>query len=191
MTESDCHTVSIYLFKLFLEEHGFDVLNLGACVSLDTMFASATKFSADAIVFGAQNGHAYDDLIDLKLYKQKYRLSCPIFLGGNVAVGAEKADHIIEAIKDLGVDYIVHGFDEFLAIAATLSRPAAEGERERHRDRYPSPPDAKAPAAHPHIRQRRRLTASRASVTRAAGRGGSGPAFRENLASGPLPDQAR
>ncbi|RDU94557.1 cobalamin-dependent protein [Trinickia dinghuensis] len=121
MTESDCHTVSIYLFKLFLEEHGIAVLNLGACVSLDRMFSAARDYTAQAIVFGAQNGHAYDDLIGLRQCRERYALACPVFLGGNLTVGAEKDRDIDEIFREIGVDYLVSDFESFLSIFQYLN----------------------------------------------------------------------
>jgi methylaspartate mutase sigma subunit len=121
MTESDCHTVPIYLLKLFLEERNVEVLNLGACVSLDRMFTAARDFGAQAIVFGAQNGHAFDDLMGLLACKTRYGLSCPVFLGGNLTVGAEKEPDTAEAFRKIGVDYIVSSFDGLLSIFLRLS----------------------------------------------------------------------
>ncbi|MGP8431875.1 cobalamin-dependent protein [Paraburkholderia fungorum] len=123
MTESDCHTVSIYLFKLFLEEQNIAVLNLGACVSLERMFEAANDFSAQAIVFGAQNGHAYDDLIGLQQCKKRYGSTCPIFLGGNLTVGAEKDRDAVDVFREIGVDYIVSDFESFLSIFLYLTSP--------------------------------------------------------------------
>jgi methylaspartate mutase S subunit len=115
MTESDCHTVSIYLLKLFLEERDIAVLNLGACVSLERMFDAAKKFAAHAIAFGAQNGHAYDDLAGLHYYKNRYAAAYPVFVGGNLTLGAEKQSNVEQRFLDIGVDYVVSDFESLLS----------------------------------------------------------------------------
>jgi methylaspartate mutase sigma subunit len=122
MTESDCHTVSVYLLKLFLEECDIAVLNLGACVSLERMFDAARKFAAHAIAFGAQNGHAYDDLVGLQYYKNYYGAGCPVFVGGNLTVGAEKDSNVENLFLDIGVDYVVSNFENFLSTFLRMHR---------------------------------------------------------------------
>jgi methylaspartate mutase sigma subunit len=122
MTESDCHTVSIHLLKLFLEERNIAVLNLGACVSLERMFDAARKFAAHAIAFGAQNGHAYDDLVGLQYYKKYYGAGCPVFVGGNLTVGAEKHCNVEKLFLDIGVDYVVSNFESFLTTFLRMHR---------------------------------------------------------------------
>ena len=139
MTESDCHTVSLYMFKLYLEERGFQVLNLGACVPLELMFREAVNFRADAIVIGAQNGHAVDDLKRLKAIKKGYRDSPPIFIGGRLAVGVQKPERAEAIIRGLGVDHVLNSFEEFLSIAA------APGDRRRSE----MAPAAAGPKSHP------------------------------------------
>ena len=116
MTESDCHTVAIYLFELFLIEQGYDVVNLGACVSLERMYEMAEKLDVGAIVFGAQNGHAYDDLWNLEWFKKRSAVSCPVFLGGNITVGASKDCDVGAAFRSLGVDHVILSFEDFLAL---------------------------------------------------------------------------
>jgi methylaspartate mutase sigma subunit len=111
MTESDAHVVGNKLLEIFLEESGFRVNNRGACTPLREVFEVASQDNFLAIILGSQNGHALEDLEKLKVLRNEFNTYCPVILGGNLSVGAEKSANINERFALAGVDYIVSDFE--------------------------------------------------------------------------------
>jgi methylaspartate mutase sigma subunit len=63
---SDSHVVGNQLIAMFLRDHGFDVINLGAATSVSEMMeACRSHRDVLALVIGSMNGHAVDDLAGL------------------------------------------------------------------------------------------------------------------------------
>lgn len=121
MTESDAHVVAIRLLQVFLEENGYQVINLGACVPLTEVVETASKLKPICIVLGAQNGHALDDIAPLLPLMQKRAFSCPVLLGGNVSIGSKKSNDSIEKLKTAGVTEIFSSFEDLLDFIEQLN----------------------------------------------------------------------
>lgn len=89
---SDCHVVINTLLAWHLQRHGVSVRNLGVCTPTAEIAAAAREFQPDAIVLSSQNGHALADLADLPQALQAAGVTgVPVYLGGNLSVGAEKS----------------------------------------------------------------------------------------------------
>lgn len=114
MTESDAHVVAIRLLQLFLEENGYQVINLGACAPLREVVETAARTRPLCIVLGTQNGHALEDVATLLPLKQEYAVSCPVLMGGNVSVGAKKSRESLDKLKAAGVTEICASFEDLL-----------------------------------------------------------------------------
>lgn len=112
MTESDAHVVANKLLQVFLEELGYKTINLGACTPMIDVSETAHLRQPQAIVIGSQNGHALEDLSSLASLKAQHGITCPVLLGGNLSVGAHKADDLEQNFKNAGVDYICKDFEE-------------------------------------------------------------------------------
>ncbi len=118
---SDAHVVANHLIAMLLRQQGFDVINLGACTPTeDFMRAAANDPEVIAVLIGSLNGHALDDLADLPALKARYRVTAPIMVGGNLSVGAIKSDAVFDALRDLGVDMVLHHPRQLIAALAML-----------------------------------------------------------------------
>ena len=98
--------------KIFLKESGFIVNNRGACTPLAEVFEATTQMLTLAIVLGSQNGHALEDISELNNLRKAYGYDIPVYIGGNLSVGANKADDLPKKFKAAGVDYLVSDFEE-------------------------------------------------------------------------------
>lgn len=121
--ESDAHVVANRLLEYFLKQRGHTVLNLGACTPAAEIAAAARDFAADAIIISSQNGHALDDLGSLPAEMVAVGVAgVPVYLGGNLNVGAEKRlDDVAARFRPLGIR-IAGSFDD---VDELLRLPAA------------------------------------------------------------------
>lgn len=127
VTESDSHVVANHLIAYYLRSRGFEVVNLGACTPLrDFVAAYAEHDDAEAILIGSHNGHALRDLAGLDEIKRAGLLDCPVILGGNLSVGAEKGPDEVGQFVALGVDHVLANYESIiplLDLANERSRP--------------------------------------------------------------------
>ena len=106
--ESDSHVVVNKLLEFHFRQHGYDVYNLGVCTPVRDIAAAARDFLPEAIVLSAQNGHAYDDLTALPAALRAVGITeIPVYLGGNLTVGAEKQiEDITQCFRALGIQVV-------------------------------------------------------------------------------------
>ncbi|MFT6778541.1 MAG: methylaspartate mutase sigma subunit [Paraglaciecola sp.] len=121
MTESDAHVVANKLLQLYLEDHGYNIINLGACTPMKHVVQSAAVINPQAIVLGSQNGHALEDISSLLSLKKDFKINCPVILGGNLSVGAQKSNDFELEFQRAGVDYICQTFDDLLVLLEELA----------------------------------------------------------------------
>ncbi|MDW9452113.1 methylaspartate mutase [Sinorhizobium meliloti] len=120
---SDCHVVANKLIEYELRASGFNVINLGACTSVDEFVnAFQSHPDADAMVIGSLNGHAYEDLKALRDAKDNLLISCPVIVGGNLGVTRDQAAKTREKLLALGVDYVLEDVAELLLLLDQLPR---------------------------------------------------------------------
>lgn len=116
VTESDSHVVANHLIAHMLRSAGIDVVNLGACTSVREFADAAEEHrNAKAILIGSLNGHALEDLRDLNAMKTLGKIRCPVILGGNLSVGANKSESTMAKLFEAGVDRILGSFDQILS----------------------------------------------------------------------------
>ncbi|MEZ5647933.1 MAG: cobalamin-dependent protein [Alphaproteobacteria bacterium] len=132
---SDAHVVANHLIAMYLRDHGFEVINLGACTPLSEFMQMWQRHpDASAIIIGSLNGHAAEDLEDLPEFKQNYQVRCPIIVGGNLSVGALKTGVETARLLENGVDAVISNVDELLPYLRTLSNalPFGSSLEEQH-----------------------------------------------------------
>jgi methylaspartate mutase sigma subunit len=131
---SDAHAVANRLIADSLRRAGHLVINLGVCTPLSE-FAQAYRRHPDAlaVAIGSTNGHAYDDIRDLPALRARGELGCPVIVGGNLSVGAHKAEHHRQRLLDLGVDHVLRDVDELHELLRAL---AADRYRTLAADRH-------------------------------------------------------
>jgi methylaspartate mutase sigma subunit len=105
---SDAHAVANHLIAHYLRGLGFQVVNLGVCTPVSEFMRAYDEHpDALAIAIGSMNGHALQDLRDLKLLKHRHRVRCPVILGGNLSVGSRKRDSLEAELHEAGVTMIL------------------------------------------------------------------------------------
>jgi methylaspartate mutase sigma subunit len=110
---SDAHAVANHLIAYHLRALGFQVINLGVCTPVsEFMRAHDEHPDVLAIAIGSMNGHALQDLRELKLLKQRHHVRCPVILGGNLSVGSRKRDSLEAELHEVGVTIILESPEE-------------------------------------------------------------------------------
>lgn len=133
--KSDCHAVALKLLEIFLAGRGHDVKNIGPCSSSYEIALEAAGFEPEAIFISAQNGHALQDLTDLRDYLRVFGAQgVPVFIGGNLTVGAEKDHSEVRAeFKAIGIT-VIQEFEQAAEVLCGLDAAqmaAMGGPRER------------------------------------------------------------
>ncbi|MEU4846759.1 cobalamin B12-binding domain-containing protein [Streptomyces gilvosporeus] len=106
---SDAHTWNLVYLQLLLEEHGFDVVNLGPCVPDEHILGAIRRHRPCAVVLSTVNGHGYLDGSRLikKIRNTPEGLETPVFIGGKLGILGE--DNVVYADR-----LITDGFDAVL-----------------------------------------------------------------------------
>src|SRR5207249_2588915 len=127
--ESDCHVVALTLLAHFLEEHGYEVHNLGVCTPSVEVAHAAAELGARAVLVSAQSGHAWKDLADLASRMAALGVgdTTPVFIGGNLSVGAAKDPaRIRQAFAAIGIT-VLDSFED--ALRALQGQAGVEARR--------------------------------------------------------------
>lgn len=129
---SDCHVVANRLLERFLAEEGYEVHNLGVCTPTAEIADAVARLDPLAVLVGSQNGHALQDLADLRarLTVCGARPNLPVYVGGNLTVGSDKSGvNVTEAFAEIGLS-VVGTFEDALALLGTLDSTARRARRE-------------------------------------------------------------
>ncbi|MEV6986116.1 cobalamin-dependent protein [Sphaerisporangium sp. NPDC051017] len=127
---SDAHTWNLVFLQLLLEEYGFTVRNLGACVPVEELVAGCLKERPQLLVLSTVNGHG---LIEAPGYIRQVReraelRSLAVVIGGKLNVEGTVADDDIQMLLRLGFDGVFATADsvrEFQRFLTHLGRAAA------------------------------------------------------------------
>lgn len=92
---SDSHTWNLVYLKLLLEEHGYQVNCLGACVPDELLISTALRERPDAIVISSVNGHGALDGARLvrALRANPEMASTPVIIGGKLGLAGAGEAH--------------------------------------------------------------------------------------------------
>ncbi|MGW4383664.1 cobalamin B12-binding domain-containing protein [Kitasatospora sp. NPDC004531] len=133
---SDSHTWNLVFLQLLLEEHGFHVENLGACVPDALLLEVCLARVPDVLVISTVNGHGRLDGIRLarRLRTEPTLAGVPMVIGGKLGLrGTADATSQAELIA-AGFDAVFEAgsgpdVSEFLAHLGTVSAawPALSG----------------------------------------------------------------
>ncbi|MFE2728320.1 cobalamin B12-binding domain-containing protein [Kitasatospora sp. NPDC059327] len=133
---SDSHTWNLVFLQLLLEENGYQVENLGACVPDDLLLEVCLARVPDAVVISTVNGHGRLDGIRLarRLRAEPALARVPMMIGGKLGLqGTVDAGSQAELIA-AGFDAVFEAgsgpdVSEFLAYlgAASAAQPALAG----------------------------------------------------------------
>ena len=122
-TESDTHVVSLYLAAIMLEEYGYQVINRTCQNPAADLMADAGKgVEVLAYVICNQNGHALEDLRDLRLYKSG---SAPVILGGHYTLGCHNKPAQQSQLRAVGVDLFVESLTDLIPLLDQIAAAKA------------------------------------------------------------------
>lgn len=107
---SDSHTWNLVYLQLLLEELGYRVVNLGACVPDDLLVAESVRHNPDLIVLSSVNGHGFNDgrRVIAMLRAGRTLAHTPIVIGGKLGTAGAESDR-------RSAELIARGFDAVFA----------------------------------------------------------------------------
>jgi methylaspartate mutase sigma subunit len=98
---SDAHTWNLVFLQLLIEEHGYDVVNLGPCVPDDLLIQECLERVPAMLVLSSVNGHGHQDGLRLigKLRTEDRLRALPAVIGGKLGItGGEDGGHAAELV---------------------------------------------------------------------------------------------
>lgn len=124
---SDAHTWNLVFLQLLIEELGYDVVNLGACVPDELLLSETLDRRPRMVVISSLNGHGYQDGMRVigRLRAHPALTDTPVVIGGKLGVlGAEGRSHVDDLLA-AGFDAVFDDDAESVAVfrsfAAALS----------------------------------------------------------------------
>jgi methylaspartate mutase sigma subunit len=105
---SDSHTWNLVFLQLVLEELGYRVTNLGACVPDDFLVAECRRIEPELIVLSSVNGHGFHDgmRIVAELRSQPGLKATPIVIGGKLGIAGSNDRARTRALLAAGFDRV-------------------------------------------------------------------------------------
>ena len=110
---SDSHTWNLIFMQLYMEELGFEVINLGACVGYDELIKRCHFEKPDLLLISTVNGHGCIEGVNIATMISNY----PVLQRMTTVIGGKlttKGDDNKQAIMDLynaGFDGVFAGED--------------------------------------------------------------------------------
>jgi methylaspartate mutase sigma subunit len=105
---SDSHTWNLIFLQLLIEELGFDVVNLGACVPDEVIEAECLARNPAMLVLSSVNGHGYQDGLRVitRLRGRPELAGTPMIIGGKLGISADSRAANVEALLTAGFDAV-------------------------------------------------------------------------------------
>jgi methylaspartate mutase sigma subunit len=119
---SDSHTWNLVYIQLYLEEQGYEVVNLGPCVTEDILIPHCVSQAPELIVMSTVNGHGHADGMRVirTLRAHDELANVPAVIGGKLGVNGPQRIDELQALLDSGFDGVFDDsaqagqFDSFL-----------------------------------------------------------------------------
>ncbi len=100
---SDSHVWNLIFMELLLKEQGYEVINLGICVSYNLTVTSYNHYKPDIVVVSTVNGHGFIEGITLiKSIKQNGLFKCPVYIGGKLSTNKKASLLHISELEENG-----------------------------------------------------------------------------------------
>lgn len=130
-TPSDSHTWNLLFVQLLLEENGWSVTNLGACVPVTILLDESLRRVPDLIVITSVNGHGAQDAHRMiaALRAAPALSEVPVVLGGKPCVSEDQEHGAADELVAAGYDAVLVGESAVPAFESLLARVAATTER--------------------------------------------------------------
>ncbi len=124
---SDSHTWNLIYMQLLLEEHGFEVLNLGPCTNPDDVLSACARVNPDLVLVSTVNGHGY---LEGKILIQEIRQmpltkDLPVYIGGKLSTDKNLSYLYAMELEEAGYTkayYENEKVNDFLARLNRISR---------------------------------------------------------------------
>ena len=133
---SDAHTWNLVFLQLLLEEHGYEVTNLGPCVPDEVTLDAVRDTDPDLLVISTVNGHGHLDGARLarKLRADPQLSRVPAVIGGKLGIHGPDGTEARE-LTEAGFDAVFTDAADAHELTGRLRqlmrpRPAAEPARE-------------------------------------------------------------
>jgi methylaspartate mutase sigma subunit len=132
---SDSHTWNLVFIQLYLEERGYEVTNLGPCVTADMLIQHCVRNAPDLMVMSTVNGHGHaDGMRIIRTLRGREELAyVPVVIGGKLGVHGPQQVEDLQALLAAGFDGV---FDDsapagrFESFLSSLSSPVSlDGKR--------------------------------------------------------------
>ncbi|MER5361144.1 cobalamin-dependent protein [Streptomyces sp. NPDC002785] len=119
---SDSHTWNLLFLQLLLEEQGWEVTNLGACVPVDVLIEEATARTPGLIVVSTVNGHGAEEATGLaRAVRAVPALArVPLVVGGKLDTSGTIAPDVHASLTDAGFDAVLTGANAVPGLLALL-----------------------------------------------------------------------
>lgn len=129
---SDSHTWNLVFLQLLLQEHGFEVINLGPCVPDTLLVESVREHAPDLVVISTVNGHGHIDggrVIRL-LREDPDTSAVPVVIGGKLGISGAGDEDKVKSLVDAGFDAVFTDTADASLLPAQLELLAADPKRE-------------------------------------------------------------
>ncbi|WP_370964033.1 cobalamin B12-binding domain-containing protein [Amycolatopsis sp. cg9] len=105
-TASDAHTWNLVYLQLLLEELGFAVTNLGACVPDELAVAECRRLDPDLVVLSTVNGHGATDGLRLAPRLRAALPGAALVIGGKLGVDGSRGAEAETRLRAAGFDRV-------------------------------------------------------------------------------------
>ncbi|MFF2013914.1 cobalamin-dependent protein [Streptomyces sp. NPDC058195] len=119
---SDSHTWNLLFLQLLLEEQGWEVTNLGACVPVDVLIEEATARTPGLIVVSTVNGHGAEEAAGLARAVRAVPalVRVPLVVGGKLDTSGTLAPDVHASLTEAGFDAVLTGANAIPGLLALL-----------------------------------------------------------------------
>jgi methylaspartate mutase sigma subunit len=135
---SDSHTWNLLFLRLLMEEQGWDVTNLGACLPIETLVAESVQDRPDLIVISTVNGHGLHEGADVaRAVRAVPELDgVPLVIGGKLDTDGAADPAAFGALRAAGFDAVLVGDAAVPEFMGLLRRPHRTPARPARRKAY-------------------------------------------------------
>ncbi|MGY3061144.1 methylaspartate mutase sigma subunit [Streptomyces sp. TE3672] len=133
---SDSHTWNLLFLQLLLEEQGWEVTNLGACVPVDVLIEEATARPPGLIVVSTVNGHGAEEAPGLARAVRAVPVLArvPLVVGGKLDTSGTIAPDVHASLTDAGFDAVLTGANAVPGLLALLEALPEHRHGKSHAD---------------------------------------------------------
>ncbi|MGH3380058.1 MAG: cobalamin B12-binding domain-containing protein [Actinoallomurus sp.] len=126
-TPSDSHTWNLLFVQLLMEENGWSVTNLGACVPVAMLVDESLRRVPDLIVISTVNGHGAQEARQvIEAVRAEPALSrVPVSLGGKLCVNEDLERDAVGELVAAGYDAVLVGDTAVPSFRSLLAQVAA------------------------------------------------------------------